>query len=352
MGLALLAAVWAIHNRGHSYPKASGALPTARLTLPQPEPGLATPLVTTDGTRFVKAGQPIVLQGYDLSVTGPSVYSRAAELNANFVRVTVPWSEIEPTRPSGTPGHLTHHWNTAVLAELDREVTDLGTQGIQVLIDFHQFHWSPYYAKVECKTGVDNCKATGVPAWYYTGRYPETRRGESSAKADFWDGQRETSLYYYSAFAEMMARRYGHQANVIGYEIFNEPHPGHLPDNTATTNLMLSWQNQIYRVMHAVDPQRTMFVMCRGGAEGVGTADLAQFGKGAKIALDFHDYYNGAPGTGFDASGDNWVPSWYREPQPGARSGQGIRGQRGGPAEGATGATGCQPQGWDPAAGG
>ena len=112
MGLALLAAVWAIHNRGHSYPKASGALPTARLTLPQPEPGLATPLVTTDGTRFVKAGQPIVLQGYDLSVTGPSVYSRAAELNANFVRITVPWSEIEPTRPSGMPGHLTHHWNT------------------------------------------------------------------------------------------------------------------------------------------------------------------------------------------------------------------------------------------------
>ncbi len=52
----------------------------------------------------------------------------------------------------------------------------------------------------------------------------------------------------------MMARRYGHDANVVGYEIFNEPHVGHLPDDTPTTDLVLAWEAQIYRVMHAVDP--------------------------------------------------------------------------------------------------
>ena len=86
------------------------------------------------------------------------------------------------------------------------------------------------------------------------------------------------------------AARYGKFANVVGYEIFNEPHAGHLPDTTGTTNTILAWENQIYTSMHAVDPARTMFIMCRGGGEGVGTADLGQFGKGAKIALDFHDY--------------------------------------------------------------
>ena len=30
---------------------------------------------------------------------------------------------------------------------------DLGSQGVQVLIDFHQFHWSPYFAEAECKDG-------------------------------------------------------------------------------------------------------------------------------------------------------------------------------------------------------
>ena len=49
--------------------------------------------------------------------------------------------------------------------------------------------------------------------------------------------------------------------------------------------------------------------MCRGGGEGVGTASLAPFGSLDHLALDWHDYFNGGSG-GFDAAGDNWVPSW------------------------------------------
>ena len=308
--LALVAAVWAIHSRGRSYPKASGSIPSRQVQLPAAEPGTTPPDVTTDGTRFMASGQPVQLRGYDVGVSSPPIYDQAAELSANFVRITVPWSEIEPTKPTGPTGNLTHHWNTAELDSLDREVQDLGSQGVQVLIDFHQFHWSPYFAQAECKDGVSTCRATGVPSWFYEGRYPDSRQGESSAETDFWTTDRKASLYYYSAYAEMMARRYSHDANVIGYEIFNEPHSGHLPDTTATTNTILSWENQIYKVMHAVDPARTMFVMCRGGGEGIGTANLAQFGSGAKIALDFHDYYNGEPGTGMNDQGDDWVPSW------------------------------------------
>ena len=73
---------------------------------------------------------------------------------------------------------------------------------------------------------------------------------------------------------------------------------------------MLKWQGRIVRVLHAVDPQRAAVVMCRGGGEGIGTANLRLVGNLRHVALDFHDYYNGKPGTGFDAAGDNWTPSW------------------------------------------
>ena len=73
--------------------------------------------------------------------------------------------------------------------------------------------------------------------------------------------------------------------------------------------MMLRWQAGIRRAIQQVDPTRTVFIMCRGGGEGVGTASLAPFGSLDHMALDWHDYFNGGSG-GFDAAGDNWVPSW------------------------------------------
>ncbi len=301
---------WVIHGRGRSDPKASTPIPTPAVSTPAPGAGLVSPAVTVKNRQFVLGGQVTQLRGFDVGVASSPVYSQAAHLGANFVRITVPWSLVEPVKPTGPANNLSHHWDKTVLSELDQEVQALGDQNVQVLIDFHQFHWSPYYAQVDCKAGVETCKASGVPAWYYQGRYPQTSAGESAAKADFWTTDRRSSLFYYSAFAEMMARRYGQFSNVVGYELFNEPHAGHLPDTTETTNTILAWQASLYRLMHAVDPSRTMFVMCRGGGEGVGTANLSQFGPGAKIALDFHDYYNGESSGGLNPQGDDWVPSW------------------------------------------
>src|SRR5919201_3907668 len=72
---------------------------------------------------------------------------------------------------------------------------------------------------------------------------------------------------------------------------------------------MLGWQAQIRRVIRAVDPTRTVFVMCRGGGEGVGTASLKAFGSLDHLALDYHDYFNGVPGIGLTPDGNDWTPS-------------------------------------------
>ena len=181
---------------------------------------------------------------------------------------------------------------------------------VNVLIDYHQFHWSPYFAQATCKAGKSVCRASGVPAWYYqNGRFPAKKSGEADAEAAFWSTESSRSQGYYAAFVSMMATRYARYPNVVGYELFNEPHPGRLGDTTDATDTMLRWQAGIRAAIRKVDPTRTVFIMCRGGGEGVGTASLAPFGPLTHLALDWHDYFNGLSG-GLDSAGDNWVPSW------------------------------------------
>jgi endoglycosylceramidase len=281
-----------------------------RVKLPNRAANAVAPWITTQAGRFVdtRTGSPVVLRGVNLAVNSSAlVYDKAAAMGANLVRIMAPWSVVEPTAPHGAR----HTWDEAFLQRLDNAVADFQKKGVNVLIDFHQFHWSPYFAKVECKQNVTDCNASGVPGWYYAdGRFPDTKRGESDAKKAFWTTEAARSEDGYAAFAGMMAKRYADQPNVVGYEVFNEPHPGGLGDSTAATDTMLQWQAEIRKVIRAVDPGRTVFIMCRGGGEGVGTADLKAFGSLDHLALDYHDYFNGIPGIGLTSNGNDWTPSW------------------------------------------
>jgi aryl-phospho-beta-D-glucosidase BglC (GH1 family) len=150
-----------------------------------------------------------------------------------------------------------------------------------------------------------------VPAWYYAdNRFPTTRRGLAAAEAAFWTTEATQSQAYYTAFVQMMVKRYSAYPNVMGYEIFNEPHPGTLGTSPAATSAILRWQVPIRDAIATIDPYRTVFVQCRGGGEGVGSADLSVFGSMTHLALDFHDYFDGVAGYGLDQAGDNWSPSW------------------------------------------
>jgi hypothetical protein len=283
--------------------------------LPPPAPAVHTtkatdivkPWVTTAGGKFVdQSGQPVVLRGFDMSVGMAFLAPTAQQMGANMARVYVGWDAIQPDAPKN--GH--YRWDPKTLSKLDRIVAALRAAHINVLIDFHQFHWSPYFAEGTCSADKAVCRGSGVPAWYYAnGRFPDTRSGRSHAEAAFWTTEASRSQAYYKAFVSMIAERYAGDPNVIGYEIMNEPHPGKLGDTTEATNTMLSWQAGIRRAIQKVDPTRTVFIMCRGGGEGVGSADLKPFGSLDHMALDWHDYFNGGSG-GLDSAGDNWVPSW------------------------------------------
>ena len=286
-----------------------GADPPGPPHVPDPvvrrAPRIVPPWVTTSDGRFVnQQGQAVVLRGVDVGVTSPGVYERAVSLHANFVRIATPWSLFEPRRPSGA----VHHWDVAELRTLDREVEFFERERIDVLLDFHQYRWSPYFAGHYCP---HDCVALGIPAWYYgNGRFPDSVAGQSAAEASFWTSEARDDQAAYGAFAAMMAARYARFPNVIGYEIVNEPHAGNLGHGGDATQTMLRWQARIRDVVRTVDPTRTVFVMCDGGGSGVGTADLSVFGSLDHLALDWHDYYNGRSGGGLDRTGDNWTPSW------------------------------------------
>ena len=281
---------------------ALGVVLLAATALPEAGAQVAAvpPSITTVGTRFVDGtGGTVVLRGVNAYPSTSASTVLAA--GANFVRVYLRWSDLEPSAPVDG----LHAWSPTALAQIDSLVGALRDAGVQVLLDVHQCGWSPYWASIT--SGCSN----GIPAWVYAdGRFPATGSGRAAARAAWWTSEADRSKAAYVPFLQMLVSRYAAYENVIGYELINEPAPGSLGATTETTNSILRWQAAMIPVVRELDPWRAIVVMGRGGGEGIGTADLSLLGSDPHLVLDWHDYYNGRTGSGFDAAGDEWVPSW------------------------------------------
>jgi hypothetical protein len=155
--------------------------------------------------------------------------------------------------------------------------------------------------------------STGIPGWFYNdvrpGLYPKTDEGVREAMGDWWTDA--VGRQDYLAFVRMMVNRYSSHANVVGYEVFNEPMVGNLGENHASTQAVISWEAPIVNWIRLRDPERAVFFMLRGGGDnGLMNADFTKFGPMTNLALDLHDYYNGLYGSGFTPDQEGWAPSW------------------------------------------
>jgi endoglycosylceramidase len=280
----------------------TGALALLTLIVPSTaSAAIVSPWVHVQGVGFTdQTGLPVVLRGVNQQ-GGAGVQSNglALSLGSNFVRVLAPWSTVEDTAPVGG----LHTWNEAYLQRLDEQVSWYEDHGVNVLIDFHQYKWSPYFGTGE----------TGIPGWFYNdvrpGLYPKTDTGMKQAMGDWWTDA--VGRQDYLAFVRMMVNRYGSHANVVGYEVFNEPMVGNLGETHASTQAVVSWEAPIVNAIRLRDPERAVFFMLRGGGDnGIVNADFAKFGPTTNLVLDLHDYYNGLYGSGFTADQEGWVPSW------------------------------------------
>src|SRR4051812_10622606 len=179
---------------------------------PKPKPRtvpVVAPWVRQQGTGFVdQKGAPVLLRGVNARSLDPVEYQQAVALHANFVRLPVYWSRIEPNAPTGTR----HFYSPSELAQIDAEVKYLRAHHVNVLIDFHQYYWSPYFA---ARPGI---APLGLPAWLYqNGKYPPTAPGRFQAIADFYSDPALDKAY--AGFVTMMVKRYSQSPNVVGYEI-------------------------------------------------------------------------------------------------------------------------------------
>ncbi len=180
--------------------------------------------------------------------TAPGSQDDFAQMRAagfDLVRLTINWSELEPT--AGT-------YSTTFLDRIAQVVGWARQQGIRVILDMHQdgysrFLTSPADASVPQQAPPPGCTPAdgqdGAPAWaVFTDGKPscgadgQSQLNLAGAEAflNFWDNRTVpgpqgeapgTGLQdHYIGALEALARRFAGNPAVLGYEVMNEPLPG------------------------------------------------------------------------------------------------------------------------------
>ena len=229
------------------------------------------PTVVTHNAQFTRNGQVVALRGLD--VTGQTVPKLIDELgNVTLVRIRVNWADIEPAKGE---------FDATELAELDDVVQTYEADDVQMLIDFHITSTNP------------------MPAWAKADAGPDWWADHKTMMADYWP------------FVQMMVLRYQAYADVMGFELWNEPQGA--PATAAGTDEVIRWESALITQVRKIDKVRALVVMLRGGwDQGLRHANLHHFADTQHLVLDFHDQFCGCltgNGDGYTADGEGLVES-------------------------------------------
>ena len=136
----------------------------------------------------------------------------------NFARYLVLWDALEPS-----PGKIDEAYVERIATDVDR----LGAAGIRVMLDMHQ----DVYATKFCCDGApawairdDDQPFVLQTTWSFNYLQPAVER----AFDNFWDpnGKDADLQEHYADVWKALAKRFAGDANVIGYDLINEPYPG------------------------------------------------------------------------------------------------------------------------------
>jgi hypothetical protein len=252
-----------------------------------------TGTIHTSGSHFVdQSGHSLRLIGINLlqNITNSSVADNVSSWGMNFVRVVVYWSLLEPTKPGGFP--LVHKWDDGYLAQLKAEVDALTHKGIAVVLDMHQYQWSPALS------------GQGMPAWLYPDRIGLSN---SSAKCAFFSdvGQSGTPIAPQEGFVaawKHLLTAFADDPMVIGADLLNEPtgnangcnHPTYDPDG---------FYIKVAKAVRSTNPKLVLLVE--------DNAYESYLGSNRKFFLS-NDFK-----SKMDAAGlTDWAYSWHFYPNP------------------------------------
>ena len=324
-------------------------LPLQPCELVRPE--LATPKLTIDGRFFRDAlGRQVVLRGVNtggrsktapffpfpfaesghpgqegapaFDVAAETYVGRVEAWGLNTVRLPIIWEAVEPSRGS---------YDTAYLTRVRALIDAFGRRGIRVVVDMHQ----DLFARAYCGDGApDWALATPVPprpdneaceGWFM--RYISDEKDEVFPAFDrFWqngDGIRD-------AFRDMwreVARQLWPAGNVVGFEIFNEPHHGSDNEQRWGRDVLTPFYTEVAAAIREVAPAAPIFF----DTSGTDATDQTFFierpdGGGMVWAPHYYDprVFLGLPitesfsamraATFLDEQGDRWqVPVFLGE---------------------------------------
>ena len=234
-------------------------------------------------------GQVVVLHGlnmvakvapYEPAAVGFGIQA-ARSLAANgfdVVRLGVIYAGVEPE-----PGVF----SASYIASIKRTVAILASQGVYSLLDFHQDQMS---------TGFGG---EGFPAWSVdTSGLPITRfpfpTGYASSTAlnnafdNLWadkPGPGGIGLQErYAAAWRFVAARFAGNPSVLGYDLFNEPWPGHVTEKQIAT-----LYSKVIPAIRRVDPNHLIFYEPSVLFDYGQPTTLPKFSD-TKLGMSFHDY--------------------------------------------------------------
>lgn len=255
--LAALAAQAALCSAIAAPAFAADTCPVPAYGTPQPAPA---PL-RADGSLFKdRTGRAVLLRG--VNATGNAkvppfrTITSGAQLDPlpgwgiNTLRLLFTWEAFEPTRCN---------YDASYLAYYEQVVTWARERGLYVMVDFHQDAYSRF--------SLGGC-GEGFPAWaVVSSETLRTPKNDESCASwgsamlfDFshhatWSGfhkDTEGARSRYVAMARAVADRLSRHANVIGYELINEP--------WGNDSELHSLYQAVGAAIRERDPQRILFV--------------------------------------------------------------------------------------------
>ena len=197
-----------------------------------------------------------------------------AAIGFDVIRLPVSWSLLEPT-----PGRI----GTTSVERIAQVVSWARKRGVRVVIDLHQDAWSKYvYGTSACPPGSTQATGEdGAPRWASTFVTPacalngtkELDLAVQEAAQRFWlnlDAPDGVPLQdHYASVVTALAKRFGNDPTVAGYELMNEPQPGFLPGVMDATELMAFHGKVVDAVVKAVPTFRQLFFVEPGGTRNV-----------------------------------------------------------------------------------
>jgi hypothetical protein len=247
----------------------------------------AVPRYSTNGLWITDAqGRDLFLRGVDVTGAedtptgdplpyGPADFLAMRAAGATVVRLPIAWAMIEPT-----PGHF----DRTAIARAVQIVDWAGAAGLRVVLDMHQYLWTPCFGGNGMpRWAIPNCPAT-----------PPTNEVQQEADVLVAENAFWKTPALQADFAQawvQVARAVGHPYFLLGYDILNEPGPGLIPNEVFEEDYLAPLYRAVGTQLRSVDPGGLLFVepsilngLVNGTSQFLGPIGLA------RVVYEPHQY--------------------------------------------------------------